>query len=186
MDNKIAELIIAFKKGDQSAFDLLIKEYLKSVLNFVYRYVYDVDLAQDITQETFIKVWKNIKKFDTSKNFKPWLFQIAKNTALDFIKKKKLVPFSSFKNNDTDDDFVDNIPDESLSALDIINFQEQKQQLDLHLQELTPDQQLVIFLYYYEELTFREISETLDISINTIKSRYLRGLEKLKTIMHQN
>ena len=182
MEDQNIQLIIQFKQGDQNAFNILVKENLKSVLNFVYRYIYDTDLAEDITQEVFIKVWKNISKFDTSKNFKPWLFKIAKNTALDFIKKRKLIPFSSFENENEENHFIDNLEDQSKTFLEEINSEDQKKFLNEFLQELNSDQQLVFFLYYYEDLTFKEISETLNISINTIKSRYLRGLEKLRTI----
>ncbi len=186
MEDQNIQNIIQFKQGNPNAFNILVKDNLKSVLNFVYRYIYDTELAEDITQEVFIKVWKNISKFDTSKNFKPWLFKIARNTALDFIKKRKLIPFSSFENDNEENHFINNLEDQSKTLLEEINLQEQKEFLNDFLQELKPNQQLVFFLYYYEELTFKEISETLSISINTIKSRHLRGLEKLKAIMHQN
>jgi len=100
---------------------------------------------------------------------------------LDFIKKRKLIPFSSFENDNDENNFIDNIEDQK-TFIEEINSEDQKKFLNEFLQELNPNQQLIFFLYYYQDMTFKEISETLNISINTIKSRYLRGLEKLKTI----
>jgi len=73
---------------------------LPLIYNFSRRYAGDPDNASDITQEAFVKVWKNLKKFNISKNFRVWLFAIAKNTALDWIKKKKTLPLSLLNENE--------------------------------------------------------------------------------------
>ncbi|MBI4159946.1 sigma-70 family RNA polymerase sigma factor [Candidatus Wolfebacteria bacterium] len=69
--------------------ELLIRRYLKPIYGFTYRYVGAGQDTEDVTQETFVKVWRNLKKFDQNKSFKTWIFSIAKNTAIDFLKKKK-------------------------------------------------------------------------------------------------
>ncbi len=178
MDNQ--DLIIKIKQGDNEAFNLLVKNNLTMILNFVYRFVYDVNLAEDITQETFIKIWKNIKKFDESKNLKTWMFTIAKNTAIDFIRKKKIIPFSSFENNETNDTFIDQIQDEKINLIEEIIKDDQSSQLSKYITQLNTNQQLVIYLYYYEKMSFREIAELLNISINTIKSQHLRAIASLR------
>ena len=66
----------------------------------VYKNVGNQSEAEDITQEVFVKIWKNIKKFDQNRSFKPWIFQIAKNTSIDFLRKKKSIPFSKFENEE--------------------------------------------------------------------------------------
>lgn len=83
------QLIAAYLKGDEKSLEILIKRYLNPIYGFAYRYVKDQQNAEDITQETFLKVWKNIKKYDKNKSFKAWIYTIAKNTVLDFIKKEK-------------------------------------------------------------------------------------------------
>ncbi len=94
------------KKGDEKSLEILIQRYLKPVYGFAYRYVGNVQEAEDIAQEVFVKVWKNLKKpalslskgFDPKKgNFKAWIFTIAKNTAFDFLKKKKSLQFSDLQ-----------------------------------------------------------------------------------------
>ena len=88
------KLVQIYLKGDGKALEELVRRYLSLIYNFSRRYNGDADNVSDIAQEVFVKVWKNLKKFDKSKNFKLWIFTIAKNTALDWLKKKNAVPFS--------------------------------------------------------------------------------------------
>jgi RNA polymerase sigma-70 factor (ECF subfamily) len=91
------KLIKQYLAGDEKSLDVLVKRYLKIIYGYSYRNVGNSADAEDITQETFLKVWKNIKKFDQSKSFKSWIFTIAKNTSIDYLRKKKSVPFSRFE-----------------------------------------------------------------------------------------
>ena len=100
LDDK--QLIQKFLNGSDEAFEELVGRYLKPIYNFLYQFTRDADSLDDLTQETFIKVWKNIRKFDQSKTFRVWIYSIAKNTAYDFLKKKKTVPFSFFENFEGD------------------------------------------------------------------------------------
>ncbi|MCX6789783.1 MAG: sigma-70 family RNA polymerase sigma factor, partial [Candidatus Gribaldobacteria bacterium] len=88
------EIVKRHLKGDEEALEFLVRRYLKPIYSFVCRNVGDADVAEDITQETFVKMWKNLKKFDQQKNFKSWLFTIAKNSSIDFLRKKKVTPLS--------------------------------------------------------------------------------------------
>ena len=82
-------------KNNQVALEVLFSRYLKVIYNFIYRAVSDSFEAEDLTQEVFIKVWKNLSKFDQSKTFKPWLYKIAKNTYLDYYKTKQPSVFTA-------------------------------------------------------------------------------------------
>src|SRR5579864_3367577 len=95
------ELVKQYLKGDEKSLEVLVAKYLNPIYRFVYSYVKDQQTAEDITQDVFLKVWKNAKKVDKNKNFKSWIYTIAKNTALDFLKKKKSIPFSSFEDADS-------------------------------------------------------------------------------------
>jgi len=94
-DKKIIE---NYLKGDEKYLEILIQKYLKPIYGFVFKYVGNADEAEDITQAVFIKVWKNIKKYDKNKSFKTWIFSIAKNTCIDYLRKKKAIPLSNFEN----------------------------------------------------------------------------------------
>lgn len=91
------ELITAYLAGNSKAFTVLVERHLNGVYSYVLRFVGD-EVAEDIVQETFIKAWNNIKKYNAgSSKFKTWLLRIARNTAIDFLRKKKHIPFSEFE-----------------------------------------------------------------------------------------
>lgn len=158
------QLITNCLKGDEEALEVLIKRYLKPIYSFTFRFVGDGQTAEDITQETFVKVWRNLKKFDKNKKFKTWIFAIAKNTCFDWQKKKKTLPLY----------FAENIRDPS----PVFN-----EPLDRILERLSPQYRMVLFLRYNDHFTFREIAESLGEPINTIKSRHRRGLALLQKLL---
>ncbi|MCX6790638.1 MAG: sigma-70 family RNA polymerase sigma factor, partial [Candidatus Gribaldobacteria bacterium] len=94
-DEKLVKLYLG---GDEKALEFLVSRYLRIIYTYVFRNIGDAKAAEDVTQEVFVKVWKNLKKFKTEKSFKTWIFTIAKNTSIDFLRKKKTIPFSKFEN----------------------------------------------------------------------------------------
>ena len=178
MDLSDKQLIINYLGGDNNSLDILVERYLKYIYNFVYKNVGDQASAEDITQEVFIKVWKNIRKFDQKKSFKPWIFQIAKNTSVDFLRKKKAIPFSRFENEKGQNILIENIVAKPLSLLESFD---NKRTLAVALSGLTIDERKLINLRHNDGMSFKEISEVFKKPINTIKSRYRRivmGLRK--------
>jgi len=171
------ELIQKYLQGDSGALDLLIERYLKLIYGFVYKNVGGAADAEDITQEVFVKVWKNIKKFDQEKSFRPWIFQIAKNASIDFLRKKKSIPFSRFENEQGQNALVDNIATPPLNLIEKLS---DKQTIITAMKGLGEKEQKLINMRNIEGLSFREIAENLKESINTIKSRYRRALLMLK------
>lgn len=164
-----------FLQGDRQSFDMLVRQYLQPVYSFIYRFVQDKQNAEDLTQEVFVKLWKNAKKFNPEKNFKTWLFSIAKNTSLDFFKKKKTVPFSHIEKEIMPDPAP--LPDEIFKNTELSN------KLNSILKKLPLNYRMVVFLRYNDHMKFREIAEILDEPLNTIKNRHLRALKKLKKIL---
>ncbi len=176
------ELIDKTRKGDNEAYGIIVRRYIKSLYDFVMRLSGNKSDAEDIVQDAFVKAWKKIKRFNTHRSFKPWLYTIAKNTFLDSIKNKKEIPISSF---DTEDgNFIeDTVIDVSLSAEDIFDTSLKVQDLQKHINTLSPIYQIVLTLHLKEELTFQEISDILGVSIDTIKSRYRRACTKLRGLV---
>jgi RNA polymerase sigma-70 factor (ECF subfamily) len=84
------KLITDYLRGDEKSLEILIKRYLKPIYSFTFRFVRDGQEAEDITQEVFVKMWRNLKKFKKNERFKNYLFTIAKNTCFDFLRKKKI------------------------------------------------------------------------------------------------
>lgn len=173
-------LIKNYLDGNQNSLKLLIDKYTSPVYNFSKRFTGSTQ-AEDITQEVFIKVWKNLKNFDVDKSqFKTWLFTIARNTATDYLRKKKSISFSSFESDDfKEEDIVDDniLPDEILQKL------QDKELLIKLLEELPENYKLVLTLHYQEDMTFKEIGEVMGKPLNTVKSYHYRALILLKDIL---
>lgn len=178
-----AQLIASFINGNGESFAALVDRHMPMVYKFAYRYVGNADAANDVAQEAFIKVWKNIRKFDPEKNFRTWLLTIVKNTALDAVKKKKAVLFSKVEEGEGDlDTFLapyvegSDLPDELLQK------KQDRDGLERMLQELNPSYRSVLLLRYVEHLKFREIADALQEPIDTIKSKHRRALIQLRRL----
>ena len=195
MNKPDQQLIADYLQGDEASLELLIKRYLKPIYSFIYRYVENAQDAEDATQEVFVKVWKHLEKFDQSKSFKTWIFSIAKNTAIDFLKKKKAIPFSEFsarggsafggENEDGGNIIADTFADTAKLPQEIFERKEIVQMLELTIAELSPKYRAVLSLRYNNDFNFREIAETLGEPINTVKSRYRRALIMLKNLFNK-
>ncbi len=172
------QLIENYFKGDEKSLEILIGRYLKPIYSFIYRYVGNAQEAEDITQETFVKIWRHLKRFDKERSFKTWIFSIAKNASIDFLKKKKAMQFSDLERdeNTLTERFVDSspLPSELLEQKDIIGA------LAKSINKLLPKYRKTLLLRHNDNLTFREISETTGELLNTVKSRYRRALIMLK------
>jgi len=177
------QLIANCLAGDEKSLEILIKHYLKPIYSFSYRYIGNPQDAEDVTQEVFVKVWRNLKKFDQQKSFKTWIFSIAKNASIDCLRKKKAVPFSNFENEVGENILTETLadplplPDELFERVDIAKM------LNTVIQQLSPKYRMVLFLRYNDHFNFREISEALDEPLNTIKSRHRRALIQLKKLL---
>jgi RNA polymerase sigma-70 factor (ECF subfamily) len=184
-DKTDEEIIVKYLDGEDDALNLLIQRYIKSIYNFVYRYAKNSRDAEDITQDVFILVWKHIKKFDGQKNFRTWIFTIARNTSLNWIKKKKPILFSELQavslrdNNSSEDPF--DIADESVISIEeVIDTLIRNEHVKDAMETLSPQYQNIISMRIDGSFTFQEIADVLNQPINTIQSNYRRALLKLK------
>ncbi len=176
------EIIKEYINGHDEAFKELLNKYTKPLYNFIVHFVNKND-TPDVVSETFIKVWKNISRFDAEKaSFKTWIFTIAKNTATDFLRKKKSLLFSDIQtsNDEEINTFAENIPDESVLPDEALQKLQDKKVLDEILKVLPPDYQEVLILHYQEELTFDEIGKILGKPLNTVKSQHRRALIEMR------
>jgi len=170
--------------GDEETYAEIVKIYLNQIYNFVFRLAGDRDAAEDITQETFVKVWKNLKKFDQSKSFKTWLFTIAKNTTYDWLKKKKEIPFSSFVDEEGES-WLENISSEEILPDEILERKDIADEFEKILEKIPVHYRAILLLHYKEDFSLHEIAEILDEPYNTVKSRHQRGLGKLKKLLEK-
>lgn len=162
----------------------LVRFYLKTVYTLAYRYVQNQDDAEDITQETFVKVWRNLKRFDKKKSFRNWIFEITKNTSLDFLKKKKALPFSHFDRDDGRNSLVESVVDGSPLPNELADKSYFADLLAAAIKKLSPAYQELVRMHSYDNYTFQEIAELTGKPINTVKSQYRRALILLKKLLN--
>lgn len=175
-DNKLVE---KYLNGEEEAFAKLLEKHLSPVYNFLCRLVGNRETAEDLTQITFVKIWKNLKRFDQSKSFKTWLFAIAKNTAFDWLKKKKELTFSTFTDEEGEN-WLENVEDENFLPDEILKRKNIAEELDRILEKLPPHYRAILLFHYKEDFALPEIAEILGEPYNTIKSRHRRGLKRLR------
>lgn len=184
MEESDKQLLAEFLAGSDVAFEQLVQRYLKPIYNFLYRFTQDRDSLDDLTQETFVKAWKNLEKFDQTKNFKTWLYTIAKNTAYDFLKKKKTVPFSFF-DQETGENRLENIPEENPLPDEILERKDLAKDLEKKLQEIPDNYRILLLMRYKDDFSLQEIAGILSLSYNTVKSQHVRALANLKKVIHR-
>lgn len=178
------ELIRAYLDGEKSAFEILVKRYLKPVYGFVFRYVGNRGDSEDITQDVFVSAWKNLKRFDATRKFKTWLFTIAKNASLNWLKKKKPSLFSEFTTAEDGQRFEESIEDSEPVPEKLFERANLKEELEKAIGELNPIYQTTLLLYYTEDFSFQEIADIENESVNTVKSRHLRALAELRKLLN--
>lgn len=176
MVNKSDEKLVAlYLSGEEKALEILLERYLTVIYNFIYRLVLNKHTAEDLTQETFFKFWKNLKKVNPNKKLRPWLYVIAKNTTFDYLRKKKIIT----KNID----FWENLPDEKIDPAENFDQKILSRDLEKALRKLPEIYRAILILHYKNEFSLVEISQILKMPYNTTKSRYRRGLMILKKII---
>lgn len=184
-------LIINAKKGDEKALNQLVGLWYKRIYNYVFKYCCDTDLAIEISQKTFIAMFRNIKKLNDVGRFKPWLYRIATNFCHEEERKKKRNKTISLTVTRDNDDQSESIEVGEAKG-NYFNPERSFQQLELEealisaLGELNEDQRSVVIMKEYEGLKFKEIAEALDTSENTAKTRLYTGLRHLKEILKKN
>lgn len=181
MDRSDEELIAAYVRGDETIFGTLVERHLGSVYSFVQQFVGDAQEAEDITQDTFVKAWKSALQYrvEVSK-FKTWLLRIARNTAVDFLRKRKAIPLSYFDTDDGKNVLAETVEDTLELADELFAKTEDVTFVAKMLQTLPPDGREVLVLHYTNGLTFLEIGEMLSEPLNTVKSRHYRAVRQLR------
>ncbi|MFA5751156.1 MAG: RNA polymerase sigma factor [Candidatus Paceibacterota bacterium] len=163
------------KDIDDKSFEEIVEEYTPLLFNFIAK-IAGRDNASDLIQETFIKIWKNLKRFNPKKaSLKTWIFTIARNTAIDFLKKKKSLVFSELE-----DEEIENLEEESPLPDEVFETKENRELLKNLLEDLPANYKILILLYYEEEMTFEEIAKIMNRPLNTIKSWKRRAIFELK------
>lgn len=169
-------LIKEYLEGNDEALNELVRRYASHIYNFAYQYVSNQPEAEEITQDVFVKAWRSMKKFDLKRSFRAWIFQIARNTIIDYLRKKKSQAVLEIDSEDENFDIADTGP----TPQEIFEKKESADRIKKIMEGLSIKYKTVLTMYYESQLNFREIAEITGESIDTIKSRHRRALIILK------
>ncbi len=179
-DTLLVERTVA---GDQKAFELLVIKYQRRIQRLIGRMVRDVDLVEDIAQETFIRAYRALAQFRGEAQFYTWLYRIAINTAkkaLMDLKRNPTVSENSFKSDDEDEtSYLENELTSSETPDAVLASKEIAQIINLALEALPEDLRMAVTLREIEGLTYEEIAETMNCPIGTVRSRIFRAREAI-------
>lgn len=169
----------AVLEGDESAFAELMKRYKNPVYHMILKMVRNVDDAEDLTIEAFAKAFKNLSRFKKDYTFSTWLFRIATNNAIDFIRKKKLDTYSlntSFSDDNGESVTID-VEDNQLTPDDAAINAQKIQLVRMFVDKLPAKYQRLVKLRYFDELSYEEIAKELEAPLGTVKAQLHRARE---------
>lgn len=179
------ELIQLYLSGNNEAFETLLARYKQRIYSFIYSKIKDRELADDVFQETFIKVIKTLKKgtYNDEGRFLSWVMRIAHNLIVDHFRRKQRMPM--FDTQDSDYDVFYNVsePDQNIEAM-LIDSQI-KDDLNTLMLELPDNQLEVLRMRLYQDMSFKEIAERTNVSINTSLGRMRYGLINLRKLIDE-
>ncbi|WP_136479958.1 RNA polymerase sigma factor [Cognatitamlana onchidii] len=179
---EINEAIKLAKKNDQKAFNYLLDIYWDSVYGFQLKRTQNENDAEDITIQTFSRAFDKIDTFDENYKFKTWLISISKNIHIDLLRKEKNSIAQILSKNDKE---AYQILDESPSPEDKLITEQHLAKLLRDIKKLKPHYQEIINLRYFQELSYKEISQQLDEPMNNIKVKLLRAKKLLSEIIRE-
>lgn len=177
-------LITQALRGDEAAFAELVRQSLPALYRFVLTIVRDRDLAEDIVQETWIKIWKHRARYDPDHSFTTWSYTIAKRTAFDALKKKQPLAFAALSEEAERELLETRGSDETDIAL-LLDRAADTCLLDRALAQIAPMYRVLLTLHYREDLRLHEVAAVLGDSYNTVKSRHQRALAKLRQALEK-
>src|SRR5690554_2082557 len=183
--NSDAVLVSAYIKGDEHALSELITRHKQRIYSFIYSKVYDRDIAEDIFQDAFIKVIQTLKKggYNEQGKFLPWVMRITHNLIIDHFRKTNRMP--KFENRD-DFNIFSVLTDDSMNVEGRMIKGQIESDLRLLIDTLPEEQQTVLHMRIYRDMSFKEISEQTGVSINTALGRMRYALINLRRTIEEN
>lgn len=183
MDIKEEEKIVRqLQSGDFSNYDKIVNSYKNRIFGMAYKFTNDYDETQDLAQEVFLKVYRQVKNFRGDSKLSTWIYRISVNTCLDWKKKKnrlKSINFSSMVNEENKDQTID-IKDESMLPDEVILKGEDQKQVHKLIYELSDKYKTVLIMYHFNEMSYSDIASALNIPQRTVETRLYRARRMLK------
>jgi len=173
--------IVRLRAGDPDAFDALLSRYQNRLYRYLTRLVGDVSVAEDLFQQTWLRVMTRLDRYDERRPFDPWLFSVARHLAIDHLRRASHQSLD--EPSATGESRAARLPDGEPGNLERILERERRSVLEQKMAELAPLYREALVLRFEEEMTFDEIAEVLGAPVSTVKSRVQRALAMLRRKM---
>ena len=175
------DVVRSVREGNTRNFEILIDRYKKKIINFIYRMIFDYDEAQSLAQDAFLKVYESIPNYEFRENFQAFIYTIAKNITLNYIKKQKRIQFFS--------GFLPGKSEENVFRTEgtqhtILERDGQDQMMFTALKELNENQRLALILKVYMDFSYNRIADITGWSVPKIETLISRAKGKLKDLIH--
>ncbi len=178
-----ADIVARCLAGEEEAFRLLVERFDHPVYVLIHRMISSDEDARDLTQETFVKAFRALEQFDQKRNFSSWLYKIASNQTIDFLRKKKLQTTTIDGDPDRDDRPALDLVDEKPRPDQLVDEGFRREKLTDMVRDLAPHYRVVVELRYQKQLSYDEITEVLDLPLGTVKARLHRAHHQLRAWM---
>jgi len=181
-----AVLVKDYINGNERALEFLVLRHKSRVYNFIYSKVLDGDLSEDIFQDTFIKVIRTLKKgtYNEEGKFLPWLMRIAHNLIIDHFRKSNRMP--KFESKDKEFDIFSMLKDSRRNAEKQLIVDQISADVRMLVEELPEDQKEVVYMRLFKDMSFKEIAENTNVSINTALGRMRYAIINLRRLVVQH
>ena len=180
------ELLLCYRQtGDRGVFARLVNRYERELYSYLRRYTNNAEMAEDVFQAAFLQVHLKCEQFEEGRRFRPWLYAIATNQAIDAGRRNKrhqMVSLDRVGSRDQDDDagkLADLLVSEAASPIDSVAKLEQAEWVQAALDGLSEQMRMVVHLVYYQGMKYREAADVLEIPVGTVKSRLHAAIAKL-------
>lgn len=177
------ELVEKIKKGDIDAYEEIIKKYENKVCGIIYHMIKNQNDVEDLAQEVFIKVYKNLSKFKGDSSLYTWIYKITVNLCLDEVKKRKNIIYLDEKLEVEDGELERELPSLDKTQVELYEKKELKEKLHKCIGKLPEKQRVMIVLRDIKGFSYEEISEITSVKLGTVKSQINRARLKLKELL---
>ena len=185
MDVSDAAVVALARTGDGDAFRVLVDRHGRKLFRLAFRLAGNEEDAEDIVQETFLRAYRNLDKFDERALFTSWLFRIASNYSLDLLRMRKMRTAQSLSSDDGEGHpMTEKIASEDPNPERLMFSGQMRERIAGAMDELTPQERVAFTLRHFEGCTIDEISETLKISANATKHAVFRAVQKMRKALH--
>ena len=174
------DLVARAAAGDGVCFDQLVERYHRQIANFVFRMVGNYETALDLTQEVFIKVYSSLGRYNPEFKFSTWIYKIASNTAIDYLRKQSVAVSPLYMVSGDDEEFELPIPSKGPNPERALERTERSAQIEEAISKLPPRYRELIVLRHVSELSYDEIAEVTALPLGTVKNRIFRAREAMR------